>query len=333
MDTGNVEDDMAFEEKRGLVGVSFSDNMFNMVEVEITGGQYQINKIAKIPMDQPFDIKQYDNNQVITHLSDMVNQAVESCGIMFEKTAFSLDSQMVIVKKVPIDSGFSDIETKEQIDWEVEQFILEPKEQFIIDYSQLSIDPKSNFKEILIVAVRKPIVDFILNIFSGTKLKLEYIDVDVFAATRAIRMNYEIRESEKIALVNIAHDKIVMALLRGGEFLLSNEFMFFKESNGEKGTLPPTDEEMAKLISKEIRRLILDHKMGENIEDLNRVFLYGEMVKDEVLETLQNYYDVRIDKANPFRRLRFSSDVNVDDQTRAKPEAFVLSIGSAMRDM
>ena len=267
---------MASQEKRGLVGISFIDNVFNMVEVEVSGGQYHINKIAKSPMNLPFDIRQHDNEDMIAGLSDLLNRAIESNNIMFERTAFSLDSQMVLVKKVPIDAGLSDIDIKEQVHWEVEQFIKEPRDHFIIDYSHLAHQSQNDSNELLVVAVRKAIIDLIVKIFSSTKLKLEFIDVNIFAAIRAIRANYEIQDNEKIALVDLANKGIILSLLQGGEFLLANEFIFFNEADNETNEFP-TDEELAKLIAKELRRHVLDHKLGENIEDLDRVFLFGEM--------------------------------------------------------
>lgn len=322
---------MALERKRGLVGVSFMDNMLRMVEVEAIGGQYQINKIIQNKLNSAFNLQDQKDTQSVDYFSSVIDQAINSYNVTLEKTAFSLDSQLVLMKKVPIDFGLSDIDVKEQVNWEVEQFILEPINEYIIDFNQLKADQRKGYKELLIIAVRKAIIDFILNVFSQTKLKIEVIDVNVFAAIRAIRANYECRSGEKIGLVDIGNDKIILCFLLGGEYLLSNEFIFSNESNGKKSSFP-TDEELTRLISKEIRRLILDHKLGENIEDLDRVFLYGEMVKDEVLENLQNYYDIRIDKVNPFRRLRFASDVSVDEAIWARPETFVVSIGSTLRE-
>ncbi|KPL08422.1 hypothetical protein AMJ86_00535 [bacterium SM23_57] len=321
---------MVFETKRGLVGITFVDNIFRMAEVQVVGGQYQINKIVQNKMNSPFDIIKHKDNQRVDDLSGIINQAVKSNNVTLERTAFSLDSQMVLMKKVPIDFGLSKVDIKEQVNWEARQFILESINEYIIDFNQLTGEHKKGYQEILVIAVRKAIIDFILKIFSQTNLKIEVIDVNIFSAIRAIRANYECRHGEKIALVDISNDKIMLCFLIGGEYFLSNEFRFFDESDEKKGAFP-TDEELTKLISKEIRRLILDHKLGENIEDLDRVFLYGEMVKDEVLETLQNYYDVRIDKVNPFRRLRFASDVSVDEAIWARPETFVVSIGSTLR--
>ncbi|MBN1352574.1 pilus assembly protein PilM [candidate division KSB1 bacterium] len=323
---------MALEQRRGLVGVSFLDNALYMVEVEVVGGQYQINKIARQTMELPFDVRQHNNLEATDRFSEHLNALAKANDIGFPGTSFSLDSQLVMVKKVPVDIGLSEIDMREQVTWEVEQFSRESEDKFNIDFSQLAIDRQRNSKELLIVAVRKAIIDLIVKIFSATNLKLRYVDVNIFAAFRAIQANYEIQKDEKIALVDISQNKVVLSLMKGSEFILSNEFTFQNDSNEQDGAFP-TEEELSKLISKEIRRLILDHKLGENIEDLDRVFLFGEMVKDEVLETLQNFYDVRIDKANPFRRIRFSSNVKIDEVTWAKPETFVVSIGSALREI
>jgi hypothetical protein len=89
--------------------------------------------------------------------------------------------------------------------------------------------------------------------------------------------------------------------------------------------------DLSQLISKELRKLLLDHKLGEKIENFNRIFLYGDMVQDDMLELLQNTYNVRIDRANPFRRLRFAQNVSVDEYIWSRPETFTICVGSALR--
>jgi hypothetical protein len=55
------------------------------------------------------------------------------------------------------------------------------------------------------------------------------------------------------------------------------------------------------------------------------------MVKDNILESLQNNYNVRIDRANPFRRLLFAPNVSVDENIWSRPETFTICVGAALR--
>jgi len=55
------------------------------------------------------------------------------------------------------------------------------------------------------------------------------------------------------------------------------------------------------------------------------------MVKDDILENLQNTYNIRIDRANPFRRLLFAPNVSVDENIWSRPETFTVCVGSALR--
>jgi Tfp pilus assembly PilM family ATPase len=66
------------------------------------------------------------------------------------------------------------------------------------------------------------------------------------------------------------------------------------------------------------------------VEDLSEIFLYGESVEDGVLEGLQNSYDVRIDRANPFKKVKLTPDVK-EDIGKARAERFVVAVGAALR--
>jgi Tfp pilus assembly PilM family ATPase len=90
------------------------------------------------------------------------------------------------------------------------------------------------------------------------------------------------------------------------------------------------DDSATRLISKELRRIILDNQLGRGIEDLKEIFLYGEAVEDKVLEGLQNSYDVRIDRANPFKKVKLMASAR-DELNRERAERFMVSVGAALR--
>ena len=135
----------------------------------------------------------------------------------------------------------------------------------------------------------------------------------------------------RAVLVEINPQGLLFTIIEDKEFCLSQE-VTIEKLGLEVDSLESTDEEdITKFISKELRRIILDNKLGENIEGLNRIFLYGDMVKDNILESLQNNYNVRIDRANPFRRLLFAPNVSVDENIWSRPETFTVCVGAALR--
>jgi Tfp pilus assembly PilM family ATPase len=301
----------------GLAGINFLRDKAWVAEVKRLDGQPLVNRITQGQLDTHFNFDVFNNRSLVSRFSDNLNQIIKGSDIKAKRAAFSLHRSFVLIKRSPIDSNFSDEDLREQVSWEIEQFILSPRDEYIVDYQRLI-----SVGEVLIVAVRTSIVNYLKDIFSATDLKLEAVDVDIFAALRALKANQYFGEADKVALVDVGEQGLNFSILIGGEYYLSQEVLYPAEATEFGG---------ANLISKELRRLILDNKLGESIENLNGIFLYGELVEDDVLEELQNTHDVRIDRANPFRRLRLSPDVSSDPLVRSRPETFMVCTGTALK--
>jgi Tfp pilus assembly PilM family ATPase len=72
--------------------------------------------------------------------------------------------------------------------------------------------------------------------------------------------------------------------------------------------------------------------LGKSVEDMRAIYLYGDGVNDDILETLQNTHNVRIDRANPFKKLRIASQGG-EALAPSQPEAFVIPVGAALKGL
>jgi len=325
---------MAFERKNGLIGINFTGKKINLVEVESVGGQYQINKIIQKNANLSLDFFAQTKNRATAAgtIAELINQVIHNSQLQIKQATFTLDSSMVLIKKVPLDPDLPMQEIRNQVRWEAEQFVFHPLENYVVDFNHLNSGKRNNrSNELLIVMVRKSIVEFLTKIFEQTDLSLKIIDVDVFAAIRAIKANYELQQNEKIALVDIGDDGVKLIIMLSDEYYLSSELSFTQIDKEKKMTSVPDDDQLAKLVTKELRRVIQDHKIGKYIEELDRIFLYGESVHQQVVDNLQNLHDIRITRVNPFRKVRFFSTEVDNNLVRKSPEMFAVSVGAALR--
>jgi Tfp pilus assembly PilM family ATPase len=312
-----------------LVGIVLKDDNFKIVEVESsTGNQYRINKITESKLDFPFNIQAIQSQDHVSEIAEKIRSTIDSMGFRTNRTILTIPNDFVVIKKYPVDNEFSDEEIIDQVDWEIKQFSYSPDDEYIIDFSRLNSSKTTQYKEIMVVAVRESIIKYIKDIFLKANIKLKIIDADVFAAIRAINNNYECREGDISALVNIQNNGIQFILIDSGDYFSSSQVPLNLESIASD---VHKSDDIIKIVTKELRKIILDNKLGEKIEDLSRIFLYGDLVLDNVLESLQNMYNVRIDRANPFRRLRFAPNVSVDEYIWSRPETFTVCVGCALR--
>jgi len=312
-----------------MLGVVFKKDKLKIVEVEKSAGnQFRINRIMEGKLDFPFTLESILEKKHIDIYAKNLREYIDRHGFNGQGAAFSLSSDYVIIKNYPYDDNFSEREIVDQVDWEVKQFSYSENDEYIIDFQKITPSHNKSQKEMIIVAVRDAVVSYIKSIFKHARISLQILDTDVFSAIRAIRTNYEIRDCAICGLVGIDNHKIQISIVDSGEFYYTQQISFNLDA-GEASLI--VNDDIVKIISKELKRIILDKKIGEKIEDLTRVFIYGDMVQDDVLKVLQNTYNVRIDRANPFRQLRFAQNVVVDKNIWSKPETFTVCVGSALR--
>ncbi len=314
------------------LGIYIKENNIKLIEVESSSTQqFRINKIVQTQLDTPLNFEAISNEQKLTQIGNKLHQVVKSHNLNTNYAVFTLDSQLTLVKRVPYDESLSESDLIDQVDWEVKEFSFSPEDEYIVDFQQLQSTTNRKGHEMLIVSVREKIIHYLRRLFSAGQAQVQVIDLDVFAAKRAIEVNYDLRVGDIVALVEINPQGLLFTIIEDKEFCLSQEVTIGKLGLEVDSLESIDDEDITKFISKELRRIILDNKLGENIEGLNRIFLYGDMVKDNILESLQNNYNVRIDRANPFRRLLFAPNVSVDENIWSRPETFTVCVGAALR--
>lgn len=312
------------------VGLSFGENKFLLVEIEHSQEICQVNQITQKPLPVNLDFLAVEDVQNIPRIAEPINEVVAELNLKGKRTALSLNNALVMIKKVPVDEDLDERELRGQIRWEAEQHVLSSMDDYILDYQRLfPISPMTK-PEVLMVLVRKKIIDFLRELFQATSLDLRWIDVDIFAAHRALEVNYDLRGEDKIAMVEVGKRGLCFTLLMENEFFLTHS-LAFAEGEEEEFYPPISNENASKLIAKELRRLILDNRLGQTIEDLDWVFLYGDRVDKEIAVTLQSIYPITIEVANPFRRLRMSPEVYFDREYLDKSGEFLVAVGSGLR--
>lgn len=310
----------------GILGMSLVDDQLRIVEGrKESANEFQVTHLAQGRVRQPFNFEVFSDKNMPRRFAEDITRLYQSQDFNITEVAFSLDSRMVLVKKLAVDRALEVGKLDDHINWEVQQFAISPLGEYVIDFEELGANTNGPTSSMLVVVVRKRIVQFLKQIFKHTDLNLKVVDVDIFSAQRALQLNYDYSDTDKICLIDIEEQKVHFSILKGKNFFLAQDLAPPNERNFAKST-----DSTARAISKELRRIILDHQLGKNVEDLSEIFLYGEAVEDGVVEGLQNSYDIRIDRANPFRKIKLPPMAQ-EEVSQARSERYMISVGAALR--
>ena len=313
-------------------GISLKRDNFKLVEIEnSSSGQLRINRLIQVKLNSTLDVNNIQNDLQISEVGKNIFEIVNVFHTKPKHSVFTLESPFVLVKKFPVDSNLAENDLIDQVDWEVKKFSFSPDDEYIVDFQQINSSSEEPIKEIIVVSVREKIVQQLKKLFAAAKISVGVIDLDVFAAIRAIEFNYDLNAAGLLGMVEIDHSGLQFTILKDKNFHISQELSLSKLNREEQDLAKVDSIELARIISRELKRIVQDYKLGDNLNCLDRVFLYGDMVQDDIIESFQNSFELRFDKTNPFRNLFIGPNVSIDEKISSHPETFTVCVGSALR--
>lgn len=314
--------------EEGLIGISLRENQLRMVQAVTTTGDCRISKVAQGEMQHAFTFQSIGERSQIAAFARDIDRIAEAAGFSTDRAALSLDAELVLIKKVPVDATLQKDELRDHIRWEISQYVLSPLDNYVIDYEELTPNGAGGAESnVVIVSIRKAVVDYIREVFAATRLHLRAVDVDVFAAHRVVSRTFDFSPQAKIALVDLRNRNLQFSILQNG-FYLAQEVDYPQDDIMDPSA--PPEVQLARTISKELRRIILDNKLGKSIEDLHKIFIYGDKVEDAILEHLSEEHKVSFQRINPFEKIQLMAP-QIDREVTKHPEAFVTSVGVAIK--
>jgi Tfp pilus assembly PilM family ATPase len=321
---------MAFAATNGMVGISIRDTALRMAEATKVGDESRLSRLSQGRVRTPFNVLSLKDHTLIRRYAEDINRLYETADFRISTGVFILDANMVLIKKIPVDGNLQGDRLKDHVRWEVEQCMINPVDQYVVDFQRMPSSAGQDYAEVVVVVVRRMVVDFLKEMFRNTDLILRAIDVDVFAAQRAFSGNYETNEDEYVVLADVRKEYLQFSIIKGANFFLSQDADCQLEQHSEPSRRD--GDHLARIISKELRRIVIDHKLGKSVEDMHAIYLYGDAVTDQMVEALQNTHNVRIDRANPFKKIKIVSQGG-DPVMQSQPEAFVIPVGAALKGL
>jgi type IV pilus assembly protein PilM len=243
----------------------------------------------------------------------------------------AVSGHSVIVKKIRVTKMKRE-ELEEAIPFEAEQYVPYAIEDVNLDFQVLeNADPSANELDVLLVAVKKDIVNDYLSIISTAGLNAVVVDVDAFALENAFELAYETDRDQVVGLVNLGAAVMNINILQGGfsEFTrdspiggtrytesiqkmlgLSYEQAETLKLGGEvdgrtlRDAQPAIDMVNAEAAG-EIRRSFDFFRSSSHSDTIHRVFLSGGCARlPGLVEYLSENLEIPFEVANPLRTIK-----------------------------
>jgi type IV pilus assembly protein PilM len=203
-----------FRRRRELVGLDIGAHAVKAVQLRRTRSGQELQHLGLAPLgpDTIVDGVIMDSNAVI----GAVDEIFKSNQIKTKDVAVAVSGHSVIVKTIRVPK-MKQQELEGAIQWEAEQHIPYAMEDVNIDFQVLpTTPPDATELDVLLVAVKKDIINDYLAIISAANLNAAVVDVEAFALENVFEISSESSPGEVVALVNLGAAITNINILRNG---------------------------------------------------------------------------------------------------------------------
>ena len=341
----------------GYVALDIGSSSIKMVEAVVEKNAFRVLQLGILPLVE----NAIQNNMVVDSQSvaDGIRQVLQENGVKAKRVISAVPGRAVIMKKVQMPKQ-EPAELDANIEFEAQNVIPENIDNVNLDYQVLSGSDEGNKMEVLLVAVKKEIVNSYADVIEDAGLEAAVIDVDYFALENMYEANYADDSAQGVVgIIHIGAQNTSISLLHNGmstftgdlsiggsyftEALASQAGLAFAEAESFKLTgvaegnkrlsLPALMQPTADELAEEIRRTISLYGAvpSEEGEGLKTIFLSGGGAKLVGLRALlEERVGVPVRLSEPFRCFTIGKNIDRDYLLESAP-SFAVAAGLSMR--
>lgn len=334
------------------IGLSIGASSIKIAELKRKGkDQWTLVHFATVGISDAFsDQREVINGQVITQaILDVISQAQ----IKTKEVCTSIVGSGVIIKNLTI--VVTDMkELNDQVFWEAEQYIPFDISEVVVDY-QVIRKTKDNTVEVMLVAVKRELLDQYMTVFQDAKINPSIVDVEVFALQNCFETNYAVSESEAAMLVDVGAMSTKTVICAGGIPLFTKDAPYggqmmtneiqrelklpsFMDAEALKisTNLPHEVSEiagrMAHILATELKKSLDFYTASSLGPSVSVLYLSGGGSKAVHLsKVIEDYIKLPVVFLNPFENIAVDSNNLTQEYLESVLQEAVIPIGLAIR--
>jgi Tfp pilus assembly PilM family ATPase len=269
----------------------------------------------------PFDVQAFSDPNLTAYLSTSINQVLDRFAITSKSVSVCLDRHLVLLKRLKVDRDLKEPDLRQQIEWELEQLLVAPRDEYHANYERIRQD-RDHYDHVVVAVVRKAIIECLQNIFRATPLRLKHVDVDILATLRGLTM-LKIDPQGLCAFIEMESSTPSVILTKNQMYLSSGEV---KRVTGD--VTEENSEQIATLINDEILRQL--DTLGDEVllKSIEQIHIVNSTLPSGVVNGLQRLQrSALIQIVNPLERLEHTLSLEAEQLIRDNPSHILPLLG------
>jgi type IV pilus assembly protein PilM len=202
-----------------VVGLSVGSSSIKLVELKKTGKTWKLLHFGIIQLPEDVIVNREIVNAIA--VADSLKSLVAQIKLKNKYVCTALSGSSIVIKRMILELSKQN-DVQDQIFWEAEQYLPFDIAEVIMDYQILS-KSKDNKMDILLVGVKRSILESFMDCVLNGGLKPKIVDVEFFALQNVLEANYPTNSSEAVALVDIGATSLKFVVVYEGVPLFTKD--------------------------------------------------------------------------------------------------------------
>lgn len=306
-----------------MLSICLSGDTIRFIEAEDWNGTVNITNVAKTLLPKKFDFSVIGDHDYVPQIADLIDKTLENFSTNVSGARVCIDRRLALKKNFAIDKGLTDEEIRKHIEWELEQVLIAPRDEYNVDYLYHAL-VGSKKDAVVFAAIRTAIVKYLRDIFQKSKVSIETMDLDLFASVRALNATRDDLSGAN-AFVDFSPSGIGVTCLLDGAYTLSVDLPTVVD---EKRFDSWSTELLASTIDQSLQKLTESIEENFRVVDLQHIYLSGALPHSSVVEEITKLRPAaQVKVFEPFgqvhKQLNIESQTLIDEQG----EEFIACLG------
>jgi type IV pilus assembly protein PilM len=339
--------------ERTAVGLSIGCSSIKLVELKKTGEGWKLLHFGMVQLPEDAVV----NREIVNAIAvvESLKTLVEQIHLQTKSVCTSISGTSVIIKRMQLEVP-NMRELQEQVFWEAEQYIPFDVSEVVMDFHLLS-RAKDNKTDVLLVAVKRSILDVYMACIQDAGLRAKIVDVDFFSLQNLYESNYPDNAAAAVAVVDVGASATKIVVVQdgipvftkdstlGGKALtqeiqkhlnLSYQDAEALKIGGQGSGMPQEVSELmhvtAENIATEMKRVLDFYNASSSGASISSILLTGGGSKIPALSKMvEDATGVPTQLLNPFNSIIYDPDVFSQEYLASIAAVAAVPIGLALR--
>ena len=295
--------------KKTVLGLYLSDQLAQALLLTLEGGSATLQAVAE--WQSTLFAYAGDDTPGVDEFVERLSQFVATSKSNVDHLRLAVDSSLMFINTIPVATSASRAQIEEHIQWELEKYFPDvPRGSFISDMHVLTQKDGQVHDEILMVAIRRDLIQKLRHSSTRLKMPLDLVDVDHFSADTALRANYPETANKYVALICTKPRHLDVSLIR------------YNDLESYSTLVVETPDDVVACI----------RDLSRNTRGLSSITVYGTHLDRTLLMRMRNASSLPIEALNPFRTIDIVYSVRGNSDLTLAPYRFAAAVGAALRE-